>query len=189
MSSSGLAHENATNTPAETRSGQKPKASSDNDASSASSTSGQSSGDQAASDTDKTRKTKKSKSGVSGTAFHGAPHAGFIKTNYSSDTGSSTSKATSKDIGDRCDKTKHATLPADCKMTGARQGNATNETQGASGGPSSAAPGAAGSSTAGAGGTPGGTSGSSAGASGSAAGSSGSAAGSSGSGAGGGPGK
>jgi len=55
---------------------------------------------------------------------------------------SSDSKAKSKSIGDRCDKSVHATLPADCKMTGARQSNATSSTQGASGGPAGSASGA-----------------------------------------------
>jgi len=62
---------------------------------------------------------------MSGTA---PTRPGFVKTSYANDTvpgdsGSATAKpgkdaAKDKNIGDRCDKTKHATLPADCKMTG-----------------------------------------------------------------------
>lgn len=119
MSSSGLAHENATNTPAQTRSGQKSSSASDNGTAAGSSSSSSS--------------ESKKKSAMSGTSYRGSSASGWVKTHYGSD---SPSKATSKSIGDRCDKSVHATLPADCKMTGKRQDNATNSTQGASGGPS-----------------------------------------------------
>jgi hypothetical protein len=115
---------------------------------------------------------------MSGTA---AARSGFVKASYANDSttsGSATDKprkdaAKDKNIGDRCDKTKHATLPADCKTTGPRDANAVNSTQGDSGaGAASAGSGAAGAS--GAAGSPGtaggasGTAGGSAGAAGSA---------------------
>ncbi|HET9471832.1 MAG TPA: hypothetical protein VFO24_12065 [Usitatibacter sp.] len=86
-----------------------------------------------------------------------AARSGFVKTSYANDTMSSDSGSTTtttakpskhaakdKNLGDRCDKTKHATLPADCKTTGARDAGAVNSTQGESGGGSAAAGGSAG---------------------------------------------